>query len=150
MASRENHDLEYSLSPSLEDYLEEIYRFSLSQSSVRVSGLSKQLKVSLPSVTKALRKLRSKGYINYHKYGDIYLTDWGDEIGRFLVERNDVLQRFLYMLDAECSISEEAEAMEHYLSRTTIASIKALVLYLEEHQEVYRELSLWLKEKRGF
>ena len=149
MANRKKRELIYDLSPSLEDYLEEIYRFSLSQSSVRVSDLSKQLKVSLPSVTKALRKLRSKEYINYHKYGDIYLTDWGDEIGRFLVERNDVLQRFLYLIDAECNISEEAEAMEHYLSPTTIESIQALVIYLEEHQEVCQELNRLIKQRHS-
>lgn len=148
MTDDEKNDLVYDLSPSLEDYLEEIYRFSLSQSSVRVSDLSKQLKVSLPSVTKALRKLRSKEYINYHKYGYIYLTDWGDEIGRFLVERNDILQRFLYMIDADCNISEEAEAMEHYLSRTTIESIKSLVVYLEAHGEVYQGLRTLIKQRR--
>lgn len=130
----------YDLSPSLEDYLEEIYRFSRSQSQVRVSDLSNQLKVSLPSVSKALQKLKKKGYIEYHKYGDIYLSELGNDIGLFLVERNAILQEFLYMIEADCNIAEEAEAMEHYLSRTTIYSIQAIGLFMKQHQDVYKEL----------
>lgn len=148
MEHEDKEMLTYDLSPSLEDYLEEIYRFSLSQSSVRVSDLSKQLKVSLPSVTKALRKLRSKEYIHYHKYGDIYLTDWGNEIGRFLVERNTVLQEFLSFIAADCNIEEEAEAMEHYLSRTTIASIRLLVRYFKQNQEICQTLRQFIADGR--
>ena len=39
------------LTPSLEDYLEEIYRFSLSLDTVRVTDISNRLKVAMPSVT---------------------------------------------------------------------------------------------------
>ena len=103
----------------------------------------------MPSVTKALRKLRSKEYINYHKYGYIYLTDWGNEIGRFLVERNSILQDFLFLISADCNISEEAEAMEHYLSRTTIESIKAMVIYLQQNKEIGEQLKMFIKQKKN-
>lgn len=137
----------YDLSPSLEDYLEEIYRFSLNQPSVRVSDLSSRLKVSSPSVSKALQKLRSKDCINYRKYGDIYLTEWGNEIGRFLVERNRILQDFLYLIEADCNIGEEAEAMEHYLSRTTIEAIKALVVFLRRETEIYEKIRDFIRHE---
>jgi len=52
------------LTPSLEDYLEEIYRFSLSLDTVRVTDISKRLKVALPSVTKALYKLRDVFFLS--------------------------------------------------------------------------------------
>lgn len=148
MEKNEQADLEYDLSPSLEDYLEEIYRFSLMQPSVRVSDLSSRLKVSSPSVSKALRKLRSKEYISYRKYGYIYLTDWGNEIGRFLVERNAILQDFLELIEADCNIGEEAEAMEHYLSRTTIASIKALVIFMRKEPEVSAKIRAFIREQK--
>lgn len=44
------------LSPSLEDYLEEIYRISQSGETVRVTDIAACLNVSLPSVTRALQK----------------------------------------------------------------------------------------------
>ncbi len=139
--------LEYDLSPSLEDYLEEIYRFSLNQASVRVSDIGRKLKVSAPSVSKAIRKLKSKEYIIYRKYGDIYLTDWGRIVGRFLVERNRILQDFLYLIEADCNISEEAEAMEHYLSRTTIYSIQSLVSFMKENPEIHVNFKQFMNEK---
>lgn len=114
------------LTPSLEDYLEEIYRFSLSLNTVRVTDLSKRLKVALPSVTKALYKLRDENYIKYERYGEIKLTDQGKDFGYYLVTRNQLLQEFLALIGSKCNFSFEAEAMEHYLSAATIDAIKDL------------------------
>lgn len=116
---------------------------------MRVSDLSSRLKVSSPSVSKALHKLKSKAYISYHRYGYIYLTEDGKEVGRFLVERNAILQDFLYLLEADCNIGEEAEAMEHYLSPTTIASVQALVLFMRRRPEIYEEVKSFIAAERS-
>ncbi|EIW22832.1 metal-dependent transcriptional regulator [Pelosinus fermentans] len=125
------------LSPSLEDYLEELYRFSLYNDIVRVTDISRKLNVSLPSVSKALRKLKAGQYINYQRYGIIDLTDKGKKTGNFLVERNKILQEFLTLICADCDIAAEAEAMEHYLSKQTIKSIQLLVKFMQDHTECY-------------
>jgi len=125
------------LTPSLEDYLEEVYRFSLGSSGIRVTDISNKLNVSLPSVSKALMKLKEKEYIMYQPYGDIGLTAKGKELGSFLVERNRLLQEFLALICAKCDISAEAEAMEHYLSKATIQSIQGLVWFMKAHPEWY-------------
>jgi Mn-dependent DtxR family transcriptional regulator len=101
------------LSPSLEDYLEEAYRFSQLSTEVRVTDISKKLNVSMPSVTKALGRLKEKQYIIYEPYGEIILTDKGKKLGSFLVERNELLQEFLKLICANCDTAAEAEAMEH-------------------------------------
>jgi DtxR family transcriptional regulator, Mn-dependent transcriptional regulator len=126
------------LSPSLEDYLEEVYRFSVTQDVVRVSDISHKLNFALPSVSKALGKLRARGYITYPKYGFISLTDKGRQTGSYLVERNQVLQDFLVMLRAPCDVAAEAEAMEHYLSRETIDSIQVMMGFMQDSPEVYK------------
>jgi Mn-dependent DtxR family transcriptional regulator len=126
------------LSPSLEDYLEETYRFSVGSEIVRVTDISQKLKVSLPSVSKALGKLRAGGYITYQKYGMIGLTEKGKQMGRYLVERNTLLQDFLRIIYAECDIAAEAEAMEHYLSKSTITSIQRLMVFMKENPEIYQ------------
>ncbi len=128
------------LTPSLEDYLEELYRFSLSSDSVRVTDLSHKLEVSLPSVTKALRKLKKGEFISYQRYGEITLTEKGKELGDFLVKRNQVLQEFLILIQTDCDIAAEAEAMEHYLSDATIRSIKAIVMFLNNNPEWHKVL----------
>lgn len=128
------------LTPSLEDYLEELYRFSLSADTVRVTDLSIKLGVSLPSVTKALRKLKSGQYIYYQRYGEITLTDKGKKLGDFLVKRNQLLQEFLVLINTDCDIAAEAEAMEHYLSEATIRSIQAIVTFLNQNPEWHKVL----------
>lgn len=133
------------LSPSLEDYLEEIYRFSLTLHPVRVTDISKKLKVALPSVTKALYKLRAENYIDYEKYGEIRLTDKGKEFGYYLVTRNQLLQEFLAMIHSECNFAAEAEAMEHYLSQETINAIRNLVAFMKENPEIQKSLEDYIR-----
>ncbi|WP_425060045.1 HTH-type transcriptional regulator MntR [Sporomusa carbonis] len=136
------------LSPSLEDYLEEIYRFSVSSDIVRVTDISHRLNVSLPSVTKALGKLRAGGYITYQKYGMIGLTDKGRQTGGYLVERNTLLQEFLRTICADCDVAAEAEAMEHYLSKSTITSIQRLMVFMKENPEVYQRFVGYVRENK--
>lgn len=136
------------LSPSLEDYLEEIYRFSVSNNIVRVTDISQKLQVKLPSVTRALGKLRAGGYITYQRYGMIGLTDKGRQTGAYLVERNTLLQDFLRTIYAGCDVAAEAEAMEHYLSRTTIDSIRLLMAFMRDNQDVYRQFADYVQDKK--
>lgn len=134
------------LSPSLEDYLEELYRFSLSNDIVRVTDISQKLRVSLPSVSKALGKLKADQYIHYQRYGVINLTSKGREMGNFLVERNRLLQEFFTLICADCDVAAEAEAIEHYLSKETIDSIRFLVGFMKNHSECYRSFVEYIKK----
>ncbi|TWH46213.1 metal-dependent transcriptional regulator [Sporomusa sp. KB1] len=136
------------LSPSLEDYLEEIYRFSVSHDIVRVTDISHKLNVKLPSVTKAVGKLRAGGYITYQKYGVIGLTDKGRQTGGYLVERNTLLQEFLRTICADCDVDAEAEAMEHYLSKTTIVSIQHLMVFMKEHPTTYQQFVDYVQQSK--
>lgn len=135
------------LTPSLEDYLEEIYRLSLSAESIRVTDISNKLKVSLPSVSKALIKLNDKDYINYEPYGNIRLTLKGNAFGKFLVERNQLLQEFLSLICSKCDISVEAEAMEHYLSKATIDAIQRLVRFFKDNPDLYQQFRFYSESR---
>nr|WP_092071172.1 iron dependent repressor, metal binding and dimerization domain protein [Dendrosporobacter quercicolus]NSL48406.1 MarR family transcriptional regulator [Dendrosporobacter quercicolus DSM 1736]SDM15759.1 iron (metal) dependent repressor, DtxR family [Dendrosporobacter quercicolus] len=126
------------LSPSLEDYLEEIYRLSLTTETVRVTDISRKLRVSTPSVTKAMRRLLAKGFITHQKYGLIGVTEKGRIMGSFLIERNQTLQEFLMLIRVHCDISAEAESIEHYLSNSTIDSFKSLGLFMQNNPDVYK------------
>ncbi|WP_371381314.1 metal-dependent transcriptional regulator [Sporomusa aerivorans] len=136
------------LSPSLEDYLEEIYRFSVNRDIVRVTDISQKLNVKLPSVTKALGKLRAGGYITYQKYGMIGLTEKGRQTGGYLVERNTLLQEFLKTICAECDVAAEAEAMEHYLSKSTIVSLHRLTIFMKEQPVIYKHFLDYVQETK--
>ena len=134
------------LSPSLEDYLEEIYRFSMQQKTVRVTDISHKLNVAMPSVTKALSKLKAQNYIAYERYGLIYLTENGQETGNYLVNRNKIIQDFLTFLGVNCNVATEAEAIEHYLSVATIGTFQRLVDFMRENPDLHQRLQSYLKK----
>lgn len=135
------------LSPSLEDYLEEIYRLARENESVRVTDVAALLDVTLPSVTKALQKLARKDYLTYRPYREVVLTPRGRRLGWFLVERNRVLQEFVRVLGSEADAAVEAEAMEHYLSLPTIRAIADLVSFLHQNPDCVDALRRYREER---
>ncbi len=138
------------LSPSLEDYLEEIYRLSLTNDVVRVGDVALCLDVAMPYVSDAIRRLSRKNYLTYKRNKEVVLTERGCILGKFLVERNKVLQEFLKMLDSDCDIPEETEVMEHYLTLPVIRAIENLVNFMADNPDCHRrfkEYCLARKEK---
>lgn len=127
------------LSPSSEDYLEEVYRLSVNNKDIRITDIAYCLNVSMPSVVKGLRKLSRLGYIVYKPYEKIELTEKGKDIGCFLVERNKILRDFIEIIGADCDIKQEAEAMEHYLTIATIKSIEKLVKFFLNNEALLLE-----------
>jgi len=127
------------LSPSLEDYLEEVYRLSLNKNEIRVKDIADCLNVSMPSVVKGLRRLSKLGYIVYEPYEKIELTKSGKKKGRFLVERNRILRNFVEIIDSHCDIKAEAEAMEHYLTIDTIKAIEKLIKFFQLREDILNE-----------
>jgi DtxR family Mn-dependent transcriptional regulator len=122
------------LTPSLEDYLEEMYRsLSESKKTARVSEIANILQVSMPSVVKALKKLEKMGYIVYMPYGEIELTADGKAKGEFLVKRNTILRNFFELLDLSCDAGAEAEAVEHYLTYPIIKALEKWVKFMKTH-----------------
>lgn len=128
------------LTPSLEDYLEELYRLKMNNKEIRIKDIAKCLDVSMPSVVNGLRKLSNLKYIIYRPYEQIQVTDKGRKKGDFLVKRNQILKNFLEVIRAECDIEKEAEAMEHYLSISTIKSIEKMVEFLKDNKCVLEEM----------
>lgn len=124
------------LTPSLEDYLEEIYRLSLSEPGVRISDIAERLGFSLPSVVKAVQRLRDKGLILSEPYGLITLTPDGKELGSFLVERNSLIQEFFTTIQSSYDVAAEAEAIEHYLSLPALDAIRSLVGFFRSKPDV--------------
>ncbi|NLM12694.1 MAG: DNA-binding protein [Epulopiscium sp.] len=133
------------LSPSLQDYLEEMYRLSIKINEIRVSDIAQVLDVSLPSVVKALHKLSSRGYVIYQPYEAIKLTEKGVFEGRFLVQRNQLLKDFLTVLKTSSDIEKEAESMEHYLSFSTIQAIEKFVHFMKENPDIQKRYDAFYK-----
>ena len=127
------------LTPSLEDYLEMIYRRIHEDGYVRAVSLAEWLNVQPPSVSKMLHRLAQLRLIEYQKYGVISMTDQGREIGKYLLWRHNTVHRFLYLLrgDSKRDFLEEAELVEHGFSRETMDYLSMLTEFLECHEKEY-------------
>jgi len=112
-----------SLTPAMEDYLEMIYRNSLTIGYMRINNLSELLNVAAPSATKMVQKLSRLGFVEYKKYGIILMTEFGCNIGKYLLQRHETIEIFLYNLGVKENVLTETELIEHNLSMTTLHRI---------------------------
>ena len=106
------------LSASLEDYLEVISNSVEAGANIRAIDISKQMNVSRASVTEALKKLASKGYINYDRYEVLSLTESGKILAQKIISKHNILQSFFedkLGLSTE-EASENACKIEHVIT----------------------------------
>ena len=107
-----------NISENVEEYLETIYKKSLTDNMAKTTEISKDLGIAPGSVTQMLKKLEEEGYVNYYQYKGVKLTDKGYKIAESIVRKHRLLETFLYnTLGIEMEdLHEQACAMEHSLS----------------------------------
>ena len=110
---------------SAEDYLEKILILSNKNSLVRSIDIVNYMKVSKPSVSVAMKKLRENGYILMDNDGYITLTKEGKKIAEKIYERHMFITKWLQDLGVPEEIaSSDACKIEHVLSVETFDAIK--------------------------
>jgi len=138
-----------SLTPSMEDYLEMIYRNCVEYGYVRTTNLAHQLHVKTPSATRIDQKLAEKGLLDYEKYGIIQMTERGREIGKYLLRRHKTVEAFLKNIEASEDIFIETEMVEHYLSADTIHSLDMLNRFFHEKPDILRDFLHFKRDHPG-
>lgn len=119
--------------PSMEDYIEQIYLLIEDKGYARVSDIADALSVHPSSVTKMVQKLDKDEYLIYEKYRGLILTQKGKKMGKRLVYRHVLLEQFLRMIGLdENLIYQDVEGMEHHMSWEAIDRIGDLVQFFEE------------------
>ncbi|WP_053219237.1 transcriptional regulator MntR [Virgibacillus senegalensis] len=127
--------------PSMEDYIEQIYLLIESKGYARVSDIAEALHVHPSSVTKMVQKLDKDEYLNYEKYRGLILTAKGKKVGKRLVYRHELLERFLELIGVNKeNIYQDVEGIEHHLSWNSIDRIGDLVQFFEEDADRVKEL----------
>jgi Mn-dependent DtxR family transcriptional regulator len=125
-----------SLTSAMEDYIEMIYRNSLETGLLRANMLSNLLNVHPSSVTKMLQKLSKLGYVDYQKYGLIFLTQKGRCAGEFLYHRHNTIQRFLNLINNNENSLSETELIEHHISSATLTSIELFLEFIGGNPDI--------------
>ena len=127
--------------PSMEDYLERIYKLIDERGYARVSDIAEGLEVHPSSVTKMIQKLDKDNYLIYEKYRGLILTNKGKKMGKRLVERHHLLEDFLTIIGVQHeNIYTDVEGIEHHLSWDSITCIETLVEYFKRDPERLRHL----------
>lgn len=127
--------------PSMEDYIEQIYLLIENKGYARVSDIAEALSVHPSSVTKMVQKLDKNEYLVYEKYRGLVLTSKGKKTGQRLVYRHELLEQFLKMIGVEDeNVYRDVEGIEHHLSWNAIDRIGDLVQFFEENPERLIEL----------
>ncbi len=116
---------------SAENYLETILVLHKRQGQVRSIDIATELSFSKPSVSVAMKNLRSNGYIEVNKDGYITLLPKGLEIAEKIYERHTLLTGWLTALGvAQDVAAEDACRIEHVISAETFEALKQHVLSL--------------------
>ncbi|NOU97078.1 transcriptional regulator MntR [Paenibacillus sp. LMG 31456] len=133
--------------PSMEDYLERIYKLIDEKGYARVSDIAEGLEVHPSSVTKMIQKLDKDNYLVYEKYRGLVLTSKGQKMGKRLVVRHQLLEEFLTVIGvSEDTIYKDVEGIEHHLSWDSITCIETLVEYFKREPSRIQDLVNLKKE----
>lgn len=113
---------------SLEDYLETILILSRRLSDVRSIDVANEMNFSKPSVSVAMKNLRSRGYITVSEDGYLHLTDKGREVAENVYERHTLLTDWLVYLGVDPGIAAaDACKMEHDITPESYEAMKKCI-----------------------
>lgn len=117
------------LSSSQEEYLKTIYILEKNKEKVRVTDIATKLKITKPSVNKAINLLKDIGVINYQAYGNITLTEAGEKYAIEVIKKQDILKMFLVEIlhIDEKQAQEEAVAMKYAMSQQTTQKLNQYI-----------------------
>lgn len=134
--------------PSMEDYIEQIYLWTERTGEARVSDIAESLSVLPSSVTKMAQRLDKDGYLVYERYKGLILTEKGFKIGKRLVRRHELLEQFLRLIGVDKeNIYTDVEGIEHHLSWNAISRIEDLVEVMEANPSFIEQLHQVIKDR---
>lgn len=135
---------ENSLTASMEDYLEMIYRLSLNTGFTRIHELSDALNVQPPSATKMVQRLGEMNLLRYEKYGVIMLEESGKKKGESLLKRHNTIEALLKVLGVpQVLILSETEKVEHTISDDTIKCFEEYINFIKDNPDVVIRLNAY-------
>lgn len=137
------------LSPTLEDYLEAIWRLQHQKGFARVRDIADAMGVASSTGTAALQALHDKGLINYRPYEPVTLSAEGLEKADRIVLRHRIIEDFLVSVlgIAPERASPIACGMEHAVDREALERFVCFLAFIKQHAP---EGIDWLGQFRQF
>jgi DtxR family Mn-dependent transcriptional regulator len=134
-----------NLTARVEDYLEAILEIEMSGEVATVTHMAKNLGVTKATITAALKKLKSDGFLEHERYGDVILTAEGRGKALAIYRRHEFLTDFFVRILGFTRDRAQSVAcvMEHEIDESTerrLAAFTDAISMAERNKEV------WLKE----
>lgn len=114
-----------NISENVEEYLETIYRLIERDEKLTTNNIARELGFSAPSVSEMLKKLDRMGFIKYKPYREVSLTQKGRRLGRTVLRKHRLIERFLEGLGiSKHRVHHEACKLEHSVSDEVERALK--------------------------
>lgn len=116
------------LQESGEDYLESILKIERQKGAVRSIDIANDLKVTKPSVSRAIHILEERGFITINESSHLILSEEGRAIAEKIYERHVLFTQFLIKIGVDEEVAaEDACRMEHTLSDESFSALKTFI-----------------------
>lgn len=110
---------------SIEDYLETILILSKQKPVVRSVDIANEMGFKKPSISVAVKNMKTKGYIQVSDEGYITFTEEGRKLAETVYERHEFFTEWLVKLGVDKeTASEDACNIEHVISEKTFRAIR--------------------------
>ncbi|WP_413061561.1 manganese-binding transcriptional regulator MntR [Sphingomonas carotinifaciens] len=127
---REAHQTEMA-----EDYVELIGDLIARFGEARLTDLAEHTGVTLATASKVVQRLSREGLVQNRPYRSLFLTPAGEELARVARERHGIVQDFLLAIGVDpATAALDSEGIEHHVSETTLARLKALTAQLADQR----------------
>lgn len=116
-------------SPTEENYLKALYHLGGESGEITASELSKQLKLTPPTVNNMIKRLAEKGLVDYAKYQPLRLTPEGQKKAALIVRKHRLTEMFLVekMGFGWEEVHDIAEQLEHIDSEVFFDRMNSLL-----------------------
>lgn len=113
---------------AMEDYLEMIYRNTISKDFITVKDLAYELNVKPSSVSKMCNKLNSLKLVDFEKYGHVKLTKLGEIKGEYFLWRHNMVEKLIKIINGKDFKLEQVEKIEHFIDDITLKNIEKFII----------------------
>lgn len=123
-----------NLTSNMENYLETIYLLEKEHGHAHIKDIAGSIKIKMPSVTQALKKLKEDKLLIWEHYGPAALTKKGNLLAGQIFSRHKTISDFLCLvLGVDGALAEEdACKIEHIVSNETFKKLK---LFMRGHKK---------------
>ena len=117
-----------AIAESGEMYLESIYVLTRERGSVRSIDVCEYMGYSKPSVSRAVKILKTNGYVTVAEDGSLDLTEKGKQVAESMYERHTVLTAFLTSLGVNAdTAANDACKIEHVISEESFEAMRRAI-----------------------